>query len=435
MQSAPSDRPRIFLSFSATDAVPAKQLELSLAAAGAVIYPGLDSELVPGNDVHEATRQAMEKSEWVVVVLTPAAIASQWVRAEVALASEYANRQSLRGIVLFVTQPYDPASLPPLWATLERIDATHDIGAGLATLLARLGLRAPAAPTQDLVTGWDGTLRDAAAPDMADMSPPHDTDEETTTAAPAPGPTWDADEIVRGWDDTPTMQAPREEEAQAAETASPPLEAVRGGTPPPHPLPEWNDDIRVAGVLHPPAPSVPPAPAPRPAQQPTPPPSYPPAPPQQSEREGAAPGGFPPPPYTPPPLGANVPDGAPAPGFGAPPAGYPGYPAYPPAGYPGYAPVPSYPQAPNAPAPSYPPYPPAPGYAPPPGYDAPPNPMAPAPQGGYGYPGPFAPWPQTPAAPVATAEQVTFTAYHLKEIAPLVWEPLYVYIALDTPQA
>lgn len=59
--------------------------------------------------------------------------------------------------------------------------------------------------------------------------------------------------------------------------------------------------------------------------------------------------------------------------------------------------------------------------------------------GGYGYPGQLpgqvAPQQGMPGAPVAVAEQVTFTAYHLKEIAPLVWEPLYVYIALDTPQA
>lgn len=236
--------------------------------------------------------------------------------------------------------------------------------------------------------------------------PPKTADEErtiVTAPAPPPPPAWDADEIVRGWDDTPTILAPRGGETHAAESVPPP----------------------------PPAPPAPAA-APQPASQP-----QPTAPSLEPTRDGAAPetpdvtrgGGSwqpsgAPVPSAPPPLGADIPDGAAAPGFGAP-AGYPGYPGYPPAsGYPGYPP-----------AQSYPPYPPTQGYAPPPAYGAPPNPMAPAPQGGYGYPGPFSPWPAAPATPVAVAEQVMFTAYHVREIMPLAWEPLYVYIALDTPQA
>ncbi|HLJ80401.1 MAG TPA: toll/interleukin-1 receptor domain-containing protein [Ktedonobacterales bacterium] len=423
MQSAPSRQPRVFLSYSATDEVLARQLQVDLEAAGATIYQAPASL---GGNAGEVARNTIERCDWVVVILSPAAIASQWVQTEIALAAEYANRQSLRGALLFAVQPYDPAMLPPAWATLERIDAMRNMTTGLMELLARLGLRAAETGTDTApVTGWVGGLG-YAEPDIADRAsaekakpeepaaaPTPETEEEPA-AAPASAVDADAvDEIVRGitfgGDDTPTMEAPREEQTPTTEAAPPPPAAPGGAAS------DWTDDTRVRGIVYPPAP---PSPAPSPAPPPpAPPAAQPPAPP--------APGGFPPP------------DGAPAPGFGAPPPAppmYPQQPAYPPAqGGPSYVPQGQPPSGyPSAPAPSYPPYPPAPGYAPPPAYGAPPNPMAPAPQGGYGYPGPFASWPQ---APVAVAEQVTFTAYHVREIAPQAWQPLYVYIALDTPQA
>lgn len=416
MQSAPSRQPRVFLSYSATDEVLARQLQVDLEAAGATIYQAPASL---GGNAGEVARNTIERCDWVVVILSPAAISSQWVQMEVSLASEYANRQSLRGVLLFAAQPYDPATLPPSWAALERIDATSNITTGLMELLARLGLRTAETGTDTApVTGWGGSLG-YAEPDVAEHVPTEKAKPEEPGVAPAPALDADElDEIVRGitfgGDDTPTMEAPREEETHAAEASPPPPAAPEA---PAGAATGWTDDTRVRGIVYPPAP---PSPAPSPAPPP-------PAPPTAQPSAPPAPGGF-----MPPPPGADVP----APGFGAPPAppippAAPAPPMYPPAqGYPqaGYPPA-GYPQA---PAPSYPPYPPAPGYAPPPAYGAPPNPMAPAPQGGYGYPGPFASWPQ---APVAVAEQVTFTAYHVREIAPRAWEPLYVYIALDTPQA
>ena len=385
MQNAPSQYPRVFLSYSADDnddnAV-ARQLHHDLAALGVVVYGIADST---GDNRGDVVRYAIEHSDWVVSILSPAAIDSRWLQADISLAIDRANQRQLRGVLLFVAKPCDPGSLPPLWRALERIDASRDYHVGLAALVARLGLSA-AAQSQpamepktgqppDAAPGWGASVLRSPVPDVA--LPPAANVEEPAAAAAAPVPTWDADEIMRGWaDDTPTMQAPREEETRSA--PPPPPSPAPGGMPP-----------------------APPSPAP---QQP----AYPPAP----------AGGFPPV-YPPSPSRQGIPDGAPAPGFGTPQPGQPMSPPTP--GYPGYPP-----------APSYPPYPPAPGYAPPPAYGAPPNPMAPPPQGGYGYPGPFAPW---PVAPVAVAEQVTFTAYHVKQIAPQVWEPVYVYISLDTPQA
>ena len=374
MQGASSQQLRIFLSSAAEDGEFAGRLRRDLEAAGAQIrYPRLLPASPPGEHAPESASAALAESDWVVVVLTLAAIALPSVQSEVASALQGRTQGPARGIILVLAQPLDPATIPSLWVALERIDATQDYQAALAWLLARLRLNLPmssVALESETLRGWDGTLRDVA-PDTAE---PHPAKEEApapeSEAAAAPPPAWDTDEIVRGWDDTPTVIAPRGQDA-----------------PPPAPAAE------------PPAPA-----APSPA--------------------------------APPPLGASEPDRAPAPGFGQPPApdklfdrlGSQGKPTPPAPGYPGY------PQAP-APAPSYPPYPPSQGYAPPPAYGAPPNPIAPAPQGGYGYPGPFSPWPAPPASPVATAEQVMFTAYHVREIAPQAWEPLYVYIALDTPQA
>jgi hypothetical protein len=80
--------------------------------------------------------------DWLVLVLTPAAVQSAWVRMEVNAALTMAQDHGARmhQPILFLTQPCTPSAIPPLWRTLHFHDATNEFSVAFAKLLRTLGL-------------------------------------------------------------------------------------------------------------------------------------------------------------------------------------------------------------------------------------------------------------------------------------------------------
>ena len=95
---------KVFISYTHSDAALAKKIVATLAAAGLEVWD--DREILPGDNWAEQVAQALKESEAMVVLLTPEATRSRWVRHEI----EYAlgeKRYSKRLIPVLVGDPAD----------------------------------------------------------------------------------------------------------------------------------------------------------------------------------------------------------------------------------------------------------------------------------------------------------------------------------------
>jgi hypothetical protein len=76
---------RVFLSYHADDDAAAAAVRRSLEAAGFDVWDPKGAVL-PGEDSHRATAEALRDAQALVVLLSPEAIRSRWVRDEVSYA-------------------------------------------------------------------------------------------------------------------------------------------------------------------------------------------------------------------------------------------------------------------------------------------------------------------------------------------------------------
>jgi formylglycine-generating enzyme required for sulfatase activity len=145
------------------------QLVADLQGAGAHVWVDV-ADIHDGDFLHRINT-ALASTDWLVVVLTPAALRSQPVNMEVNAAINLVWQRRMRGVIPTVAQACEPTEIPPTWATLQRYDATRDYHTALAGLLQALGLSASSAS--------------AAAPPVSFASSPTQT---LPLLGPAPAP-------------------------------------------------------------------------------------------------------------------------------------------------------------------------------------------------------------------------------------------------------
>ena len=136
---APAGRdPRqVFISHAHQDADFAHRLAADLVSAGWRAWIAPES-IQPGEKWVEAIGRGLDGSGVFVVALTPAAVASNWVRNETNAAIELDNR----GEVQFIPLDLAACSVPTLWNVYQRVPFRGRYEDGLAALLRRLGMRA-----------------------------------------------------------------------------------------------------------------------------------------------------------------------------------------------------------------------------------------------------------------------------------------------------
>src|SRR5262249_33321460 len=100
------------------------QLVRDLTAAGAGVW--VDDQGITSDDFVQKISEGLAGQQWLVLVMTPAALRSPPVRREVNAALHLLSSGRLRGVIPLVAQHCDEAAIPPLWATLQHYDATHD---------------------------------------------------------------------------------------------------------------------------------------------------------------------------------------------------------------------------------------------------------------------------------------------------------------------
>ena len=95
---------KVFISYAHSDEALVRKIVAILKRAGLEVWD--DSEILPGDNWAEQVAKALKESEAMVVLLTPEATRSRWVRREI----EYAlgeKRYSKRLIPVLVGDPAD----------------------------------------------------------------------------------------------------------------------------------------------------------------------------------------------------------------------------------------------------------------------------------------------------------------------------------------
>jgi formylglycine-generating enzyme required for sulfatase activity len=136
--SSATAAPRIFVSHSHKDDEFTRRLVSDLHAAGAEVW--VDVAGISHGNFMQRIDEALQGCNWMVLVLTPNAIASQYVKDEVYTALHRVNQGYMRAVIPMLAAACTPGSIPPQWDVLQRYDATHNYTAALAGMLNALGL-------------------------------------------------------------------------------------------------------------------------------------------------------------------------------------------------------------------------------------------------------------------------------------------------------
>jgi formylglycine-generating enzyme required for sulfatase activity len=135
--------PHVFLSHSPQDGAIAQRLVTDLRAAGAGVEAGSAGASQDDTAAMGHIEAALGRCEWLVFVLTPAALTSPAVQLQVNLALQRVRAGLMRAVIPVLAAPAtEPGLVPAAWAdALQRYDAARDYPAALASLLRTLELR------------------------------------------------------------------------------------------------------------------------------------------------------------------------------------------------------------------------------------------------------------------------------------------------------
>lgn len=126
--------PRIFLVHSHRNNNFAKRLASDLQAAGADVWLDL-SNLSLGEDFVTALTAELYSREWLVPILTPDALRSQWVRNEINAALQLVRTGQMKGVIPIIAERLNPADLPIQWQVMYMLDATENYDSALRRMV------------------------------------------------------------------------------------------------------------------------------------------------------------------------------------------------------------------------------------------------------------------------------------------------------------
>lgn len=199
--------PRILLVYTPSEQSFAATLASDLRQRGiAAEYAARhDAGRAPNSGLLRFT-QAGEPPDWLIVILSPAALWSPFIAEEMRLASALLRQQRIHGVLAIVAAPCSHGSIPPDWPVALSVDATHDYPGAIDLLVAALdaattGASIPATTPRADITHEETTRLPSAIdvareetarlPSVADLanaasvSPITDVSHEETTHLPS----------------------------------------------------------------------------------------------------------------------------------------------------------------------------------------------------------------------------------------------------------
>jgi hypothetical protein len=142
------------------------RLVADLDAVGADVW--VDAAGITSGSFVAKISEGLAHRQSLVLVMTPASLASQWVRLEVDIAIAEQRAGRMLGVIPFVMLPCKDTDIPHLWRTFQRYDATKNYEAARDGVLRALGLSLPRV-TDDLQLARQGA---ASKPTSADATAP-----------------------------------------------------------------------------------------------------------------------------------------------------------------------------------------------------------------------------------------------------------------------
>lgn len=137
---------RVFISHATENVAFAEQLARDLRRAGADVW--LDTSHIGPGDFVARISEALNNRDVLVLVLSPAALRSQWVPDEVNAAIVRYKQGFMQAPVIVLAQPVSLRDIPGVWTVYHRIDATREYGDALPHIVQALKLTMPQqAPT------------------------------------------------------------------------------------------------------------------------------------------------------------------------------------------------------------------------------------------------------------------------------------------------
>jgi formylglycine-generating enzyme len=158
-QQSPKRNPRqVFISHAHEDAEFAHRLAADLAARGWRVWIAPDS-IRPGEKWAEAIDRGLDESSIFILVLTPAAVTSGWVKTETYGAIELAHRGEMR----FIPAEVVSCRPPMTWHAFQRIPFANRYESGLVVLLAAMGGMEAPPPQTAIARDMPNSMRQISA--------------------------------------------------------------------------------------------------------------------------------------------------------------------------------------------------------------------------------------------------------------------------------
>ena len=130
---------QVFISYATEDTQFAHHLADDLQRLGIQVWIAPDS-IKPGESWVDAIERGLEESSHMVVVLTPAALESEWVRKE----TDVAIARERKGHIQVIPLDVEPCEPPLLLSSYHMVSFRRDYDAGLSQLANILGMEAQA---------------------------------------------------------------------------------------------------------------------------------------------------------------------------------------------------------------------------------------------------------------------------------------------------
>src|SRR6476646_7630994 len=105
-----ADAVRIFVSHSHVDELVTMKLVADLRTTGADVW--VDSTEITSDDFVKRINEGLQGRQWLVLVMTPDALRSRWVQAEVNAALNQVRKGRMLGVIPVMAKPCDDGDIP-----------------------------------------------------------------------------------------------------------------------------------------------------------------------------------------------------------------------------------------------------------------------------------------------------------------------------------
>lgn len=127
----------VFLSHSSQDRRLANRLKAELEENGVPVWYS-ETQIVGAQQWHDEIGEGLERCDWFLLILSPSAVRSTWVKRELLFALE--NAHFNQRIIPVIYRPCEIKKLSWTLSSMQQVDFTGDYATGLTELLRIWGI-------------------------------------------------------------------------------------------------------------------------------------------------------------------------------------------------------------------------------------------------------------------------------------------------------